>query len=109
MIQTHFKAMLQWVRRLDCVDRMRLQIGGASAGGYMTLAIGSEVFPLSALVSELPAVNWAYGIEYTREDSKNLDRSEQRGQDSLLRPNLHQRVLTPLIHATTPDDVQTAK
>ena len=58
------KAMLQWVRRLDCVDRLRLQIGGASAGGYMTLAMGSEIFPLSALVSDLPAVNWAYGINY---------------------------------------------
>ncbi len=60
------KALIQWVRRLSCVDRSRLQIGGDSAGGYMTLAMGAEFFPVAALTPNVPAVNWAYGCNYLR-------------------------------------------
>jgi len=58
------KALIQWVRRLDCVDRQRLQIGGASAGAYMTLAMGAEFFPVSAIMPDMPAINWSYGLNY---------------------------------------------
>ncbi len=57
-------AMIQWVRRLPIVDRSRLQMTGGSAGGCMTLAMGAEFFPISALVPQLPAVNWVHGVHY---------------------------------------------
>jgi len=65
------KAIIQWVRRLPIVDRTRLQIGGESAGGYMTLAMGAEFFPVSALISDVPAVNWAYGCNYLLANQKS--------------------------------------
>jgi len=58
------KALLQWVRRLPFIDRTRVQITGGSAGGCMTLAMGAEFFPISALIPEMPAVNWSYGCRY---------------------------------------------
>lgn len=65
------KALIQWVRRLPCVDRMRLQIGGDSAGGYLTLAMGAEFFPVAALMPNVPAVNWAYGCNYLRANQQS--------------------------------------
>ena len=59
-------ALTQWSRRQSCADRSRFVIGGGSAGGYMTLAMGSEFFPIAALVSDLPCVNWAYGCNYLK-------------------------------------------
>ncbi|MHA1574609.1 MAG: alpha/beta hydrolase family protein [Alphaproteobacteria bacterium] len=65
------KAMIQWARRLPFVDRSKLVFGGSSGGGYMTLAMGSEFFPLSSLVSDLPCVNWAYGCNYLLVNQKS--------------------------------------
>ena len=65
------KAIIQWVRRLPFVDRSKLVFGGVSGGGYMTLAMGSEFFPLGALVSDLPCVNWAYGCNYLLVNQKS--------------------------------------
>jgi hypothetical protein len=58
------KAMIQWARRLPFVDRSKFILGGSSGGGYMTLAMGAEFFPLGALVSNLPCPNWIYGTNY---------------------------------------------
>ena len=60
------KALIQWIRRQPGVDRKRMIIGGGSGGGYMTLAMGAEFFPVAALVSDLPCVNWAYGCNYLK-------------------------------------------
>ncbi len=65
------KAIIQWVRRLPFVDRSKLVFGGGSGGGYMTLAMGSEFFPLGALVSDLPCVNWVYGCNYLLVNQKS--------------------------------------
>jgi len=64
-------AMIQWVRRLPFVDHSKLIFGGISGGGYMTLAMGSEFFPLAALVSDLPCVNWDYGCNYLLANQKS--------------------------------------
>ncbi len=58
------KAMIQWARRLPVVDRAKMIFGGVSGGGYMTLAMGAEFFPLCALVSDVPCPNWSYGTNY---------------------------------------------
>ena len=67
------QAMMEWVRRTPCIDRTRVQITGASGGGYMTLAMGAEFFPLGALVSDVPCPNWIYGMNYL------LDNQESSG------------------------------
>jgi len=67
------KAMIQWARRLPFVDCSKMIFGGVSGGGYMTLAMGSEFFPLGALVSDLPCPNWIYGMNYL------LDNQESSG------------------------------
>ncbi|MCK4982005.1 MAG: hypothetical protein KAS17_03725, partial [Victivallaceae bacterium] len=59
------------MRRLPFVDRSNLIFGGVSGGGYMTLAMGAEFFPLSALVSDLPCVNWTYGCNYLLANQKS--------------------------------------
>jgi len=64
-------AMIQWARRLPFVDRSKMVFGGISGGGYMTLAMGSEFFPLGALVSDLPCVNWDYGCNYLLANQKS--------------------------------------
>ncbi len=67
------KAMIQWARRLPFADRAKMIFGGVSGGGYMTLAMGAEFFPLGALVSDLPCPNWIYGMNYL------LDNQESSG------------------------------
>lgn len=58
------KAMIQWVRRQPFIDRSRLHIEGGSAGGYLTLAMSSEMFPVTSAVAEAPVVNWSYNLAY---------------------------------------------
>lgn len=58
------KALIQWVRRLSFIDRSRLHITGASAGGYMTLMMSAECFPVTSLTADVPVVNWAYNLSY---------------------------------------------
>ncbi len=57
-------ATLQWVRRLPFIDRTRLHIDGGSQGGYMALAMASEIFPVAATTADCPVVNWAYNFAY---------------------------------------------
>ena len=65
------KAMIQWTRRLPFVDRTKMVFGGISGGGYMTLAMGSEFFPVAALISDLPCVNWDYACNYLLANQKS--------------------------------------
>jgi len=60
------QALTQWARRQPLVDRTQMVIGGGSGGGYMTLVMGGEFFPVAALLSDLPCVNWAYGCNYLK-------------------------------------------
>jgi hypothetical protein len=58
------KAILQWVRRLPFIDRLRMHIDGGSQGGYMALAMSAEMFPVCATTADVPVVNWAYNLQY---------------------------------------------
>ena len=53
-------AWLHLVRSLPWVDDSRVVIGGGSAGGWMTLRLAAETFPLAGAVPDLPPVNWGY-------------------------------------------------
>ena len=63
-------ALLEWARRLPFVDRAHLLIEGASAGGYMTLTMASELFPVAAAVVDVPAVNLCYNIAYLAKNER---------------------------------------
>ncbi len=58
------RAIIQWIRRLPYIDRSRLHIDGASQGGYMSLAMSADMFPVTAATADCPIVNWAYNLTY---------------------------------------------
>ncbi len=53
-------ALLHLLRALPWVDDTRVLIGGGSAGGWMTLRLAAETFPLAGAVPDVPPVNWGY-------------------------------------------------
>ena len=57
-------ALLHIARSLPCVDDARVVIGGGSAGGYMTLMLAAETFPLAGAAADVPPVNWGYNAAY---------------------------------------------
>ncbi|MHB8970096.1 MAG: alpha/beta hydrolase family protein [Pirellulaceae bacterium] len=57
-------ALLHIARSLLCVDDARVVIGGGSAGGYMTLMLAAETFPLAGAAADVPPVNGGYNAAY---------------------------------------------
>lgn len=57
-------ALLHIARSLPMVDDARVIIGGGSAGGYMTLMLAAETFPLAGAAPDVPPVNWGYNAAY---------------------------------------------
>jgi hypothetical protein len=57
-------ALLHMARSLPFVDDAHVVIGGGSAGGYMTLMLAAETFPLAAAAPDVPPVNWGYNAAY---------------------------------------------
>ena len=53
-------ALLHLARSLPWVDDARVVIGGGSAGGWMTLMLAAETFPLAGAAPDVPPVNWGY-------------------------------------------------
>ncbi len=57
-------ALLHLARSIPWVDDARVSIGGGSAGGWMTLLLAAETFPLAGAAPDVPPVNLAYNIAY---------------------------------------------
>ncbi len=57
-------ALLHTVRGLACIDDARVLVSGGSAGGYMTLMVAAETFPLAGAAPDVPPVNWGYNAAY---------------------------------------------
>jgi pimeloyl-ACP methyl ester carboxylesterase len=57
-------ALLHAARALPCVDDAKVLIQGGSAGGYMTLMLAAETFPLISATPMVPPVNWGYNAAY---------------------------------------------
>jgi hypothetical protein len=57
-------ALLHIARALPMIDAGRVIVGGGSAGGYMTLMLAAETFPLAGAAADVPPVNWGYNAEY---------------------------------------------
>ena len=58
------RAIAQWARRLPFIDRTHLHIDGGSQGGYVSLAVSADLFPVTSTTSDCPVANWAYNLNY---------------------------------------------
>ena len=76
-------ALLHIARALPFVDDARVLIGGGSAGGYMTLMLAAETFPLAGAAADVPPVNWGYNGAYffTQYDKVLAARDAKQGRD----------------------------
>lgn len=57
-------ALLHIARSLPFVDDARVVIVGGSAGGYITLMLAAETFPLAGAAPDVPPINWGYNAAY---------------------------------------------
>jgi hypothetical protein len=57
-------ALLHALRQLRFIDDSRVFVHGGSAGGYTTLMLAAETFPLSGAAPYVPPVNWGYNAAY---------------------------------------------
>jgi hypothetical protein len=57
-------ALLHIVRAMPFVDDSRVVIAGGSAGGWATLMLAAETFPLAAALPDVPPVNLGYNAAY---------------------------------------------
>ncbi len=57
-------ALLHITRALPFVDDARVLIAGGSAGGWMTLMLAAETFPLAGAAPDVPPANWGYNGAY---------------------------------------------
>ncbi len=57
-------ARMHMARALSFVDDAHVLIGGGSAGGYMTLMVAAETFPIAVAMPDVPPVNWGYNAAY---------------------------------------------
>jgi hypothetical protein len=67
---------------LPFVDDAKVTIGGISAGGYMTLMLAAETFPLTAAAPMVPCVNLGYQTEYIRYNHPHVKGEEGRPDTS---------------------------
>ena len=58
------RAILHAVRRLPCMDPLRVSIQGGSAGGWMTLMLTADSFPLVWATPDVPPIHWGYNAAY---------------------------------------------
>lgn len=73
-------AILHRMRALPFIEDSKVQIVGGSAGGYMTLTLAAETFPLSFCIPDCPPVNLGYNIAYF-DHNKALAAEIPQGQD----------------------------
>ena len=78
-------ALLHLARSLPWIDDTRVVIGGGSAGGWMTLMLAAETFPLAGAAPDVPPVNWGYNGAYF---FKQLERAGPSGGNAARVPAL---------------------
>lgn len=80
-------ALLHAARALPCIDNGRVVIQGGSAGGYMTLMLTAETFPLVCAMPDVPPVHWGYNAAYFVRN-RDLARAKAEGQELTAMPVL---------------------
>lgn len=58
------QAILHVVRALPFADPGRVAIQGGSAGGWMTLMLAADAFPLVWVAPDVPPIHWGYNAAY---------------------------------------------
>jgi hypothetical protein len=61
------RAILHAARALSCIDPLRVSIQGGSAGGWMTLMLTADSFPLVWSMPDVPPIHWGYNAAYIDE------------------------------------------
>ena len=76
-------ALLHIVRSFPFVDDGKVLVGGGSAGGYMTLMLAAETFPLAGTAPDVAPMNWGYNGAYffTQYDKVLAARDAKQGRD----------------------------
>jgi cellulose/xylan binding protein with CBM9 domain/acetyl xylan esterase AXE1 len=72
-------ALLHIARSLPFVDDARVIIAGGSAGGYITLMLAAETFPLAGAAPNVPPVNWGYNAAYFLQRERGDSRKNPSG------------------------------
>jgi Acetyl xylan esterase (AXE1) len=57
-------ALLHIARSLPFVDDARVVVAGGSAGGYATLMLAAETFPVAGAAPDVPPINWGYNAAF---------------------------------------------
>jgi hypothetical protein len=65
------RAILHAARQLPCVDARRVSIQGGSAGGWMTLMLSADAFPLVWAMADVPPIHWGYNADYIASQQAN--------------------------------------
>ncbi|MBC8117804.1 MAG: acetylxylan esterase, partial [Candidatus Saccharimonas sp.] len=72
-------ALLHIARSLPFVDDARVIVAGGSAGGYITLMLAAETFPLAGAAPDVPPVNWGYNAAFFLQRENGESRKDANG------------------------------
>lgn len=72
-------ALLHIARSLPIIDDAKVVVTGGSAGGYITLMVASETFPLAGAAPGVPPVNWGYNAAYFLQRDPGGTRQDPKG------------------------------
>lgn len=77
-------ALLHASRQMPFVDAGRIGLVGASAGGYVTLMVASEAFPVAAAAALAPIVSVPYEVGYFANniEAANCGAKDDKGKDA---------------------------
>ena len=65
------QAILHAVRAQTWSDPLRVSIQGGSAGGWMTLMLAADAFPLVWAMPDVPPIHWGYNGAYIAENQQH--------------------------------------
>lgn len=89
-------ALLHIARALPFVDDSRVIVAGGSAGGYITLMLAAETFPLSGASPAVPPVNWGYNAAYFLQREQGDSRKDAKAPKTPVFD-----VIVPIVQAGT--------
>lgn len=102
-------ALLHAMRSLPFVDDAKVLISGGSAGGYTTLMLAAETFPLAGAMPGVPPVNFAYNAAFfTANNPVLLASRDEKGQPAVPTLAAVSTLLTAQLFTFYPRDFEDA-